>query len=305
MKIAIAGSVQSSNVVLEEAIFAGIHISMVFSLDEQYSKGVSGYFPIHTTAKENAVPHIKIRTINDEKNIEILRQIAPDYLFVVGISQLVKKEILECPTKGVIGLHPTALPKHRGRAAMVWQILLGIHESKVTMFLMDQGMDTGDIIDQEPYSIYDSDYAMDLDRRSLTALRSLSKRVMQMIKTDTIVLKKQNELEATYLLMRSPEDGQIDWNLPCEKIQRLIRAVSRPYPGAFSYYEGAKVIFWKADYLNNSRYFGIPGQIAEISNNTIDIVCTDGLLRVYEYEALKNLKFKQGHKFMQAFYYAK
>lgn len=301
MKIAIAGSVQSSNVILEEAIAAGIYISMVFSLDEQYSKGVSGYYPLHLTAEKNALPYTKIHNINDEKNVEILRKIEPDYLFVVGLSQLVKKDVLDCPKKGVIGLHPTALPKHRGRAAMVWQILLGVRESKVTMFLLDQGMDTGDIIDQEPYCIYDSDYAKDLDKRSLIALQRLSKRIMQMIKTNTIVLKKQNELEATYLLMRYPEDGQIDWSLPCKKIQRLIRAVSRPYPGAFSYYEGEKVIFWKADYLNNNKYFGSPGQIAEISDNTIDIVCTDGLLRVYEYETLNNLKYKKGHKFLQSF----
>jgi methionyl-tRNA formyltransferase len=220
-----------------------MQISMVFSLGEKNSAGVSGYYPIHKTAKKNAIPFVKFQMINDEKTIKQLKLIAPDYIFVVGLSQLVGKDVLECALKGVIGLHPTALPKFRGRAPMVWQILLGAHESKITLFLMNQEMDAGDIIGQEPYVINETDYAEDLDHKGLIALRSLTKRVLSQIKTDTIMPVKQNESEATYLLKRTPEDGQIDWSLPCERIQCLIRAVSRPFPGAYSYYEGVKVVF--------------------------------------------------------------
>jgi methionyl-tRNA formyltransferase len=284
---------------LEEAILANMQISMVFSLDEKYSAGVSGYYPIHKTANENAIEFVKFRKINDEKTIKRLKAISPDYIFVVGLSQLVGRDVLKCALKGVIGLHPTALPNFRGRAPMVWQILLGVRESKITMFLMNQGVDAGDIIGQEPYIINDTDYAEDLDRKGLIALRSLAKRVLNQIKTDTIKPVRQNEAEATYLLMRTPEDGQIDWSLPCEKIQCLVRAVSRPFPGAFSYYEGVKVVFWRADYLENTKYIGMPGQIAEISNDKIDVLCNDGMLRVYEYEIGGGIKLKPGHKFRQ------
>lgn len=99
-------------------------------------------------------------------------------------------------------------------------------------------------------------------------------------------------------MKRTPEDGRIDWKEPAEKIQRLIRAVSKPYPGAFSDYDGKhKVIFWKADYLENKKYYGISGQIAEVTEDYFDIVCEDGLLRVYEYENQDNARMIVGHKF--------
>ena len=298
MKVVLIGSVYSSNVVLEEMIALDFPINMVFSLDEQYSENVSGYYPIHKTAAPNSIPYKLFKKINDEDNIKILQEINPDYIFVIGLSQIVGKAVISSAKKGVIGSHPTPLPKFRGRAAMVWQILLGIRESAVTMFFIDAGMDSGDIIAQEPYYIDDIDYAEDLDKKGLEALSRLAKKVLQQILANSVNRIKQNEDEATYLLKRTPEDGQIDWHQPCEEIQRLIRAVSRPYPGAFSFYEGKhQVIFWKADFEENKKYFGIPGQIAEISDHELVIVCVDGLLRVFDYSNTDAVKFTVGHKF--------
>ena len=100
---------------------------MVFSLDEKYSKNVSGYYPIHKIAEENGIPYHKFRKINEEENINLIKEISPDYIFVIGLSQLIDKEIIDSAKKGVIGYHPTPLPKFRGRAAIPWQILLGIN----------------------------------------------------------------------------------------------------------------------------------------------------------------------------------
>lgn len=298
MKTVLIGSVYSSNVVLKEMIALNFPVNMVFSLDEHYSKDVSGYYPIHQTAAQHNIPYKLFKKINDEDNVRLLQEINPDYIFVIGLSQIVGKSILSSARKGVIGSHPTPLPKFRGRAAMVWQILLGIRESKVTMFYIDEGMDSGDIIAQEPYYIDDKDYAEDLDKKGLEALSRLARKVLLQILTNSVSLTKQNENEATYLLKRTPEDGQINWHQPVKDIQRLIRAVSRPYPGAFSYYEGKhQVIFWKADFEENKKYIGIPGQIAELSNNEIIIVCVDGLLRVFDYTNIDDIKFIIGHKF--------
>lgn len=232
MKTILIGSVVSSKVMLEEMINAKFPINMVFSLDEKYSKNVSGYRPIHEVAAANNIPLIKFRNINDEENIEIIKKVQPDYIFVIGLSQLIDNKILKIANKGTIGLHPTPLPKYRGRAAMVWQVLLGERESKVSLFMIDEGMDSGDIIGQEDYFIEETDYAEDLEKKSLEALRKLSKRVLPDLMNDSIVPIPQNDNDATYLLIRRPEDGQIDWNQSVSIIHRLIRAVSRPYPGA-------------------------------------------------------------------------
>lgn len=298
MKTILIGSVGSSKAILEEMIKIQFPIDMVFSLDEKYSSNVSGYYPLHELAQNNNIPYKKFRKINDQENIEIIRQISPDYIFVIGLSQLISKELIGIAKKGAIGFHPTPLPKFRGRAAIVWQILLGIQKTKCSLFFIDEGIDSGDILGQEEYTIENQDYAMDVSLKCREALTKLSNKVLKEIMEDAINPIKQNEEEATYLLKRMPEDGMINWNESAEKIQRLIRAVSQPYPGAFTHYDGiSKLIFWKADFFTETKYYGIPGQIAKLTPKYMDIVCIDGLLRVYEYENIDSVKLIEGHKF--------
>lgn len=298
VKSVLIGSVGSSKNMLEEMIKMNFPIDLVFSLDEQYSENVSTYYPIHKIAEENGIPYKKFRKINDQENIAIIKKIKPDYIFVIGLSQLVSKDIIDSAKKGVIGFHPTPLPRLRGRAAMAWQILLGVRKTKCSLFFIDEGMDSGDIIGQEGYLIEDTDYVSDVGLKLRKAFQKLIRRTLPQLLDGSVKPVKQNEREATYLLKRTPEDGLIDWNEPVEKIQRLIRAVSNPYPGAFSMYDGKdKVIFWKADFMENKKYIGIPGQIAMKTNEYIDIVCIDGLLRVYEYEKEDNIKLIEGNKF--------
>ena len=299
MKTIVIGSVVSSEVVLQKMIENNYPVDYVFSLDEQYAKDVSGYRPIHKLAQQNQIPFKTFRKIEDSENVEMIRQLKPDYIFVVGLSQLVKRDILNAASKGVIGFHPTPLPKFRGRAAMVWQVLLGVRETKCTMFLLDEGMDSGDILIQEPYVIEDADYAEDIEQKLCEAIGRMTEKLLPQLLEGIIQPVKQNEEEATYLLKRTPEDGRINWKETSEKIQRLIRAVSRPYPGAFSDYDGKhKVIFWRADYLDNNKYYGLSGQIAEVTEEYLDIVCEDGLLRVYEYENIDEVRMVAGHKFI-------
>lgn len=180
---------------------------------------------------------------------------------------------------------------------MVWQVLLGVHETKCTLFMLDEGMDSGDILGQQEYVIEDTDYAADVERKLCNALRVLSNKVLSGLKDNSIVLRKQNEDEATYLLIRRPEDGQIDWKEPVEKIQRLVRAVSHPYPGAFGMYDGEhQIIIWRADVIENNNIIGIPGQICRINEDSFDILGIDGILRVTDWDNVDQIKMFVGHK---------
>lgn len=297
MRTVLIGSVISSQIILEEMIKVGFPIDMVFSLDEKYSANVSGYSPIHELAEANGISYTKFHKISDEKNIEIIKNIQPDYIFVIGLSQMVDKKILDIPMRGCVGFHPTPLPKFRGRAAMVWQVLLGVHETKCTLFMMDEGMDSGDIIGQEGYVIEDTDYAKDVESKLCEALRRLSRRVLIEIMRGVVAPQKQNENEATYLLIRRPEDGWIDWKEPIEKIHRLIRAVSEPYPGAFGMYDGIhKIIIWRAEIMENKNIIGIPGQICKVGMGYFDVLGVDGIIRVTDYGNLDNVSLFVGHK---------
>ena len=292
------GSVTTSKLLLETTIEMNFPISYVFSLDESHRSDVADYDPVYQTAEKNSIPFKKFTKINDEENVKIIKEINPDYIFVIGLSQLVKKDIIDATKIGVIGFHPAPLPKFRGRAANVWQQLLGCKESKSSIFFINDGIDAGDILAQETYTIEDTDYALDVCNKIDDAAVIGMRKVLLQMKNGTLKPIKQNEAEATYTLKRTPEDGRIDWNESLDKIQLLIRAISDPYPGAFSMYDGEhKFVIWKADKLENKKYIGFNGQIAEITNDYIDVVCKDGLLRITKYDNVDNIKLFVGHRF--------
>ncbi len=297
MKSVLIGSVGSSNVMLEAMISTHFPVSHVFSVDEKYSENISGYCPIHKLAEKNAIPYTKFRRINDADNIQMIKKIDPDFIFVIGLSQLVSQEIIDAAKVGVVGFHPAPLPKMRGRAANVWGVLLGLHKLKCSVFFIDQGIDSGDILGQQEFIIEDTDYADDVCRKIEEAASLLFCRVLKEIMDGTYKRVKQNDAEATYTLKRTPEDGKIDWNDSISDIHRLIRAVSKPYPGAFGMYDGKhQIIIWRAEMCENTKYIGINGQIAEVGNDELLIVCRDGLLKVTEYENIDNVKLYVGHK---------
>jgi methionyl-tRNA formyltransferase len=293
------GSVLSSKVALETLIQNNIKVDLVCSLDEEASKNVSDYYPIHEIAEKHSIPYIKFKKINSENVIQRINGIDPDFIFVIGLSQIISYEILNLATEYSIGFHPTPLPKNRGRAAIPWQIILGVQNSKVSLFKLDQGMDSGDIIYQYPYQIDETDYAMDVYTKICYAMRNAFIECIPKVYSDSVKFIKQNHDEATYLLVRRPEDGLIDWNLSGKEIETLIRATSRPYPGAFSFYKEKKVIFWRARIEENLRYTGIPGQIAWINDQgEVAIITKDSMLVVSEYEIEGNeATFIVGHKF--------
>jgi methionyl-tRNA formyltransferase len=303
MRVVFVGSVLSSFHALRSIIKVSskypIDIVGAFGLDKAFSVGVSDYYPIHEYAKENNIPFFTFKKINEEKTVSQIKDLAPDLIFVIGLSQIISKEILSIPKIGCVGFHPTPLPKMRGRAAIPWMILLGVKESAATLFFLDEGIDSGDIIDQEKYFIEEDDYAWDVYNKACVALETLVERNLPLLAEGKVTRIPQNEKEATYLSKRVPSDGLINWDNSSDSILRIIRATSRPYPGAYSFYKGKKVIIWRASKpQNNERYTGLPGQIVDIVDGKIYVATGYGLLSIDEYEFDSNLlKIKIGNKF--------
>ena len=218
-KTVFIGSVLSSKVALETLIKNDIKVDLVCSLDEEVSKNVSDYFPIHEIAKENKLPYLKFKKIDSIEVREKIRDINPNFIFVIGLSQLIPQEILEMAGDYSIGFHPTPLPIYRGRAAIPWQIILGVEESKVSLFKLDEGMDSGDIIAQHSYRIEKTDYAFDVYNKACDAMIGALNECLPKMYNDKVDFVKQNHDDATYLLVRRPEDGRVDWNKPALEIE--------------------------------------------------------------------------------------
>lgn len=296
MKFIVIGSVKSTEIVIRQAIKNGYKPDHIYGLSKDSSTKVSGYVDLSKVAEEHNVAFTSFEKIND--HTEEIREKKPDIIFVVGLSQLVSQEIISAASDCVIGLHPTKLPQFRGRAAIPWQILLGVRESAVSLFQIGEGMDDGDIICQESYEIKKTDYAQDVHNSVEIALMKALDSSMDQIMNGMISLKKQNELEASYLLIRREEDGLINWKDSAENIYDLIRATSSPYPGAFSFYEGEKVVFDKVELVKNDKIFGISGQIAAVYSDSFNVCVGDWIMNVSSYRSENPLHFTVGKKFI-------
>ena len=291
------GSVISSKIALETIIEQGVRVDLVCALDEEAAANVSDYYPIYQIAEKYQIPYIKFKKINEDDVVQRIQEATPDFIFVIGLSQIISINILRLAREYAVGFHPTPLPKYRGRAALPWMILLGERKLKVSILKLDQGMDSGDIICQYPYEIGEKDYVTDVYDKVCEAMRRGLIQCLPDIYNGSVKFLSQDEGEATYLLIRRPEDGRIDWKQTAVDIARLVRAASRPYPGAFTGYSDVRFVIWRAHVVENKQFIGLPGQIAWIHDDgEIGVITGEGILAITEYE-YEGKRLLVGHKF--------
>jgi len=187
----------------------------------------------------------------------------------MGWSQLLKNDILTIPRFGVIGSHPTQLPKYRGRAPIPWTILKKLKHSALTFFFIEEGIDDGDILDQKIFEIDDDDATSLYDKITVLGEQMIIDNLNK-IKNNTFLRKKQNTDEfIENWPKRTPDDGKIYWNKSSNEIQTLVRATTYPYPGAFTILDGKHIKIWKIIILDES--FETPGKIIKIDKNGVQI----------------------------------
>jgi methionyl-tRNA formyltransferase len=178
--------------------------------------------------------------------VELIRSLAPDIIFSFYYRRILSRALLEIPRLGAINLHGSLLPKYRGRSPVNWVLVNGERETGVTLHYMVEKADAGDIIAQRAVPIELEDTALTLFRKITTAAAGLLRETYPLIKSGTAARIPQNPAEATKFGGRRPEDGKIAWEASALAIYNLIRAVTHPYPGAFTFYRGRKLYIWAA-----------------------------------------------------------
>jgi methionyl-tRNA formyltransferase len=245
-KIAFATCVQLGLSCIEEIYRIGGNLDLLITLKDEKAKKKSGRIYLDDIANEQSVPLLKIDNINDQEVLDALREHQIDWLFIIGWSQIARKQVLEAPTYGCIGMHPTLLPVGRGRAAIPWAIIKGLQETGVTMFKLDEGVDTGDIIGQDSISLNENSTATELYKKVDQMHITLIEKYWNSIVNNNITLTKQNEADATEWPGRKPEDGEILNSMTMDEADKLVRAVTHPYPGAFYHAEEKTLRIWSA-----------------------------------------------------------
>ena len=247
MKIAFCTCVQLGKSCIEEVLRIGGHFDLFISLRDDQARQKSGRIYLDELAAKENTPLLKVRHINDPEVLEALEQYEIDWLFIIGWSQIAGEKVLAAPKQGIIGMHPTLLPLGRGRAAIPWAILKGLDKTGVSMFKMDAGVDTGDIIAQGVIPLHDKITATELyalvDEMHVTLMSQCWKDLVN----GTVELTPQDHTKATEWPGRKPADGEIFSSMTMEEADRLVRAVTHPYPGAFYRTENGTLRIWSAD----------------------------------------------------------
>ncbi len=227
----------------------------------------------------------KVGKINDYK--DEIKEFNPDFIFVIGWSQLIDKEIINASKKGTIGFHTSKLPKDRGRSTIAWQISEGYTETALTMFYISEGIDNGDIIAQENIKIEQNDYVKDILFKINQSTYNLLKTYFPLLLNGKAPRVKQDETKASYRRLRVDRDSLINWNLSTRSICNLIRAVSFPYPRAWTLYKGDKIKInhWSIFNLKEFYFFEKPGTITgNIKGLGYLIKTKDGFIAINDLE---------------------
>lgn len=290
-KIALIGSVNSSLQTLKKLVQHQLNLVHVLGLNPSNSGSVSGYIDIKVEAEKLGVEASYFSKVNEPHVYDVLKNKEVDLLFIIGLSQMVREPLLSLASVGNVGFHPTRLPEGRGRAAVAW-IVLEKAKGAASFFLLDEGMDSGPIIGQEPFEVSDDDYASDVLDKIKASIDSVLDSVLPDLRDGKIEVQKQDHRKATYLGVRRPKDGEIDWNLSSRAVRTLIRATSSPLPGAFTWYQDQKLIIWRAKELK--QYTGVPGRIIDVLDSKPVVCCQSGALLLEKFEIEKPLEFKIG-----------
>ncbi len=258
MKIAFATCVQLGKSCIEKTYEIGGSFDLLITLKDECAKNKSGRIYLDDIAEKYDVPLLKIENINEASVISNLREKQIDWLFIIGWSQIARKELLGAPKKGCLGMHPTLLPEGRGRAAIPWAILKGLKKTGVTLFRLDEGVDTGDIAGQIEIPLSPDITANKLYEEVTKAHVLLMEQCWKDLQQDTLTFHRQDESMATVWPGRKPEDGEIRPDMNAEEAEHMVRAVTHPYPGAFYWQDGKKYILWSAKIAKEKEGFSFP-----------------------------------------------
>ena len=205
-------------------------------------------------------PHV-VENPLDAQAIARLRIASPDLLFSFYYRRILPEEMISVPRLGAWNVHGSLLPKYRGRAPVNWAVLKGETRTGATLHAMSSRADTGAILDQEAVPIGPDDAAIDVQKRVTAAAVAVLERRIDELKAGTAKTTPQDEAQATRFGQRRPEDGRIDWSRPAKEVHDLVRAVTHPYPGAFTDLFGGKTFVWRTRLPGLAAHDNFPGEI--------------------------------------------
>jgi len=243
------------------------------------------FISLKNFADNYQIPVFVFEKKHDElKLVEWLKNLKPDIIFCLGWPFLLNKEITVLPKSGVIGYHPTALPKNRGRHPIVWTLVLGLKITASTFFLMDAGADSGDIINQKLVKVLTKDNAESLYKKLLECAKKQIVEIVNQLATGSLKRYPQDHTQANFWRKRNERDGQIDWRMSAESIYNLIRALTKPYIGAHCIYQTRQIKIWQSEVVKLTLSNIEPGKILKVVDGKVIVKCGSNAIKLINHD---------------------
>jgi methionyl-tRNA formyltransferase len=232
---------------LEGLLDAGADITATFTLTPEAGAKRSGAADYEPLCGRYRVPLYRITDINAPTTVALLRSLSLDVLFVIGWSQILRADALATARVGVVGAHASLLPKHRGSAPINWALIRGEHVTGNSLLWLADGVDTGAIIDCTPIEITPYDTCATLYQRVAETNRDMLLRLFRrLLKGERPGTPQPSQANEPALPRRRPGDGLVDWHSSSNRVYDFVRALTRPYPGAFGHLDGKRWTVWRA-----------------------------------------------------------
>jgi methionyl-tRNA formyltransferase len=252
---------------LDFLIGAGAEIVAVVTHEDDPAEEI-WFRSVTELARRHGLPLYTPKDPNTDDVVDLIRRAGPEIIFSFYYRRLLAKELLALPWLGAFNLHGSLLPRYRGRAPVNWAIVNGETETGVTLHYMVERADAGDIVAQQKVAIDHADTALTLYRKLTGAARELLEKIYPEIIAGQAPRIPQAARLATKFAGRRAEDGKIDWQKPATAIYNLIRAVTHPYPGAFTFYREKKLFVWRAGVDGGEALGAAPGTLLAIEKGS-------------------------------------
>ncbi len=282
MKVIFMGTPDFSVGTLAALVEAGHEVVLaVTQPDKPKGRGKEmQYTPVKEYALEKGILVYQPERVRRPECIEELKKYQADVCVVIAFGQILPKEILEMTPYGCINVHASLLPKYRGAAPIQWAIINGESVSGVTTMQMDEGLDTGDMLEKVEVPLGDKITGGELHDLLAEAGAKLCVQTLEKLEKGELKPEKQGETPTAYARMLDKKLGNIDWTRPAAEIERLIRGLN-PWPSAYTTWNEKTMKIWDADVVDTQKT-AEPGTITEVTKQTFSVQTGDGVLQIKE-----------------------
>ena len=254
-------------------------VAVVTQKDKPKGRGQElSFTPVKESALKLNIPILQPDKVKEDSFVEELRALNPDVIVVIAFGQILSKEILEMPKYGCVNVHASLLPKYRGAAPIQWAVIDGEEKSGVCTMKMDEGLDTGDIIDCEEIELDAKETGGSLFDKLADLGGELILKTLQNLEFGNAQFIKQDDSKSTYAKKMTKDLGHIDFTKDAASIERLIRGLN-PWPSAFTYLDGKVMKIWDADVVEAN---GEPGTVISEDKDSFVIATGEKGLKVNE-----------------------